>query len=120
MFQRLDELQTGSLYILTLTGVTKWGAVTPLGGLAFLVGWLSLSFAASALPGSDSSVPNALHPTAAAVSAHAMTATAHACPRRRIPTIYQRSAIKETTCQPPFSTTMSWVRTHPRASMTMW
>ena len=39
-------LFSGSLYILTLTGVTKWGAVTPLGGLAFLIGWLSLAIAA--------------------------------------------------------------------------
>ena len=35
-------LFSGSLYILTLTGVTKWGAVTPLGGLAFLIGWFLL------------------------------------------------------------------------------
>jgi uncharacterized membrane protein YgdD (TMEM256/DUF423 family) len=30
---------SGSLYLLTLTGQRWWGAVTPLGGLAFLVGW---------------------------------------------------------------------------------
>ncbi|MCP4521300.1 MAG: DUF423 domain-containing protein [Cytophagales bacterium] len=30
---------SGSLYILCLTGVTKWGAVTPIGGLAFIIGW---------------------------------------------------------------------------------
>ena len=36
-------LFSGSLYLLTLTGVTKWGAVTPLGGVAFLVGWLCLA-----------------------------------------------------------------------------
>lgn len=39
-------LFSGSLYILTTTGVTKWGAVTPLGGVAFLMGWLCLSLAA--------------------------------------------------------------------------
>lgn len=33
---------SGSLYILSLTNVTKWGAVTPIGGLAFLAGWLLL------------------------------------------------------------------------------
>jgi uncharacterized membrane protein YgdD (TMEM256/DUF423 family) len=38
-------LFSGSLYILTLTGVTKWGAVTPFGGVAFLVGWASLAIA---------------------------------------------------------------------------
>ena len=31
---------SGSLYILSLTGVGKWGAVTPLGGLAFILGWI--------------------------------------------------------------------------------
>lgn len=36
-------LFSGSLYILTLTGVTKWGMVTPLGGVAFLIGWLALA-----------------------------------------------------------------------------
>ncbi len=33
---------SGSLYILSLTGVGKWGAVTPLGGLAFILGWVFL------------------------------------------------------------------------------
>lgn len=32
-------LFSGSLYLMTLTGATWLGAVTPLGGLAFLVGW---------------------------------------------------------------------------------
>lgn len=35
-------LFSGSLYILSLSGVTKWGAVTPLGGIAFLIGWITL------------------------------------------------------------------------------
>ena len=39
-------LFSGSLYILALTGVRWWGAVTPLGGVAFLVGWLCLALAA--------------------------------------------------------------------------
>ena len=34
---------SGSLYLLALTGVRGFGAVTPLGGLAFLAGWLSLA-----------------------------------------------------------------------------
>lgn len=35
-------LFSGSLYLLALTG-TRWlGAITPLGGLAFLTGWLLL------------------------------------------------------------------------------
>jgi uncharacterized membrane protein YgdD (TMEM256/DUF423 family) len=39
-------LFSGSLYLLTLTGVSKLGIVTPFGGLAFLVGWLCLGLAA--------------------------------------------------------------------------
>jgi len=33
-------LFSGSLYILALTGVRGWGVITPLGGLAFLAGWI--------------------------------------------------------------------------------
>ncbi|WDG56525.1 DUF423 domain-containing protein [Pseudomonas chlororaphis] len=39
-------LFSGSLYLLTLTGFSKLGIVTPFGGLAFLVGWLCLGLAA--------------------------------------------------------------------------
>ncbi|MCC7416062.1 MAG: DUF423 domain-containing protein [Acidobacteria bacterium] len=39
-------LFSGSLYALALTGVTTLGMVTPLGGLAFLVGWALLVYAA--------------------------------------------------------------------------
>jgi uncharacterized membrane protein YgdD (TMEM256/DUF423 family) len=35
-------LFSGSLYLLALTGVRWWGAVTPIGGLAFLGGWVCL------------------------------------------------------------------------------
>src|SRR5512138_3416722 len=35
-------LFAGSLYSLTLTGVSTLGAITPIGGLAFLVGWALL------------------------------------------------------------------------------
>jgi uncharacterized membrane protein YgdD (TMEM256/DUF423 family) len=37
---------SGSLYALALTGVTTLGAITPIGGLAFLVGWGALLLAA--------------------------------------------------------------------------
>lgn len=37
---------SGSLYVLSLTGVRWLGAITPLGGLAFMVGWLALALAA--------------------------------------------------------------------------
>ena len=33
---------SGSLYALCLTGITKLGAITPIGGLAFMGGWLTL------------------------------------------------------------------------------
>jgi uncharacterized membrane protein YgdD (TMEM256/DUF423 family) len=36
----------GSLYTLSLTGVRFLGAVTPLGGLAFMAGWLCLALGA--------------------------------------------------------------------------
>ncbi len=39
-------LFSGSLYVLSLTGLRWLGAVTPLGGLALLLGWLCLAAAA--------------------------------------------------------------------------
>ncbi|MBV9546419.1 MAG: DUF423 domain-containing protein [Chloroflexi bacterium] len=38
-------LFSGSLYALSLSGTTWLGAITPLGGLAFLAGWLALAIA---------------------------------------------------------------------------
>ena len=40
-------LFSGSLYALTLTGLKGLGAITPLGGLAFLVGWACLAIFAA-------------------------------------------------------------------------
>jgi uncharacterized membrane protein YgdD (TMEM256/DUF423 family) len=37
---------SGSLYMLSTTGLTKLGAITPIGGGAFLVGWLLIALAA--------------------------------------------------------------------------
>ena len=39
-------LFSGSLYALSLTGLRWLGAITPFGGLAFLIGWLCLAWAA--------------------------------------------------------------------------
>ncbi len=39
-------LFSGSLYVMALSGVRALGMVTPFGGLAFLVGWGSLLWAA--------------------------------------------------------------------------
>jgi uncharacterized membrane protein YgdD (TMEM256/DUF423 family) len=44
-------LFSGSLYVLALTGVRWLGAITPLGGVAFILGWVSLAMAA--LRGTD-------------------------------------------------------------------
>ena len=37
---------SGSLYILSITGIRWLGAITPIGGVAFLVGWVALAVAA--------------------------------------------------------------------------
>ena len=39
-------LFSGSLYVLVLAGIPMLGAVTPLGGVAFIAGWLCLVAAA--------------------------------------------------------------------------
>ncbi|TGD79749.1 DUF423 domain-containing protein [Hymenobacter wooponensis] len=40
---------SGSLYVLCLTGITKLGAITPIGGLLFIAGWITLLLAARQL-----------------------------------------------------------------------
>lgn len=39
-------LFAGSLYVLSLTGIGILGAITPIGGVAFLAGWIMLIVAA--------------------------------------------------------------------------
>ena len=39
-------LFSGSLYLFVITGVTALGAVTPLGGLCFMAGWVLLAIGA--------------------------------------------------------------------------
>lgn len=43
-------LFSGSLYAMTLTGVRVLGAVTPVGGLCFIVGWIAVAVAAAKVP----------------------------------------------------------------------
>ena len=43
-------LFSGSLYALTLTGISALGMITPMGGLMFMVGWFCLGLAAWRLP----------------------------------------------------------------------
>ncbi|WP_211825222.1 DUF423 domain-containing protein [Kistimonas asteriae] len=40
-------LFSGSLYLLVLTGTRSLGMITPFGGVAFMLGWLSLSLFAA-------------------------------------------------------------------------
>jgi uncharacterized membrane protein YgdD (TMEM256/DUF423 family) len=37
-------LFSGSLYLLSLTGIQGFGLVTPVGGLAFIAGWFTLAW----------------------------------------------------------------------------
>ena len=46
LFQAGIVLFSGSLYVLALTDVKVLGAITPIGGLAFLAGWLWLAWSA--------------------------------------------------------------------------
>jgi uncharacterized membrane protein YgdD (TMEM256/DUF423 family) len=39
-------LFSGSLYALALSGIKVLGAITPLGGMAFLIGWIAFAVAA--------------------------------------------------------------------------
>jgi uncharacterized membrane protein YgdD (TMEM256/DUF423 family) len=43
-------LFSGSLYAMAFTGMRGLGAVTPIGGVAFIVGWAALAVAATKLP----------------------------------------------------------------------
>jgi uncharacterized membrane protein YgdD (TMEM256/DUF423 family) len=42
-------LFSGPLYLLALTGTRAFAIITPLGGVAFLIGWLTLAWAGSRL-----------------------------------------------------------------------
>lgn len=42
---------SGSLYAMALTGITKLGMITPIGGVAFIIGWILVAlFASKHLP----------------------------------------------------------------------
>jgi uncharacterized membrane protein YgdD (TMEM256/DUF423 family) len=43
-------LFSGSLYLLATTGVRRWGAYTPVGGVCLLVGWACLAVAGISTP----------------------------------------------------------------------
>lgn len=46
-------LFSGSLYALTISGMTKLGMITPFGGVAFLIGWAALAVAAKKIKSSE-------------------------------------------------------------------
>jgi uncharacterized membrane protein YgdD (TMEM256/DUF423 family) len=46
LFQAGIVLFSGSLYVVSLTGIRQFGAITPFGGLCFLAGWISVIIAA--------------------------------------------------------------------------
>lgn len=37
---------SGSLYLLVFSGTRTWGMITPIGGVGFIIGWLTLAVAA--------------------------------------------------------------------------
>ncbi len=43
-------LFSGSLYLLAYTGITKFGAVTPLGGGLLMAGWVAIALATKMTP----------------------------------------------------------------------
>jgi len=46
LFQAGIVVFSGSLYALAISGVKGLGAITPIGGLAFLAGWVYLAYSA--------------------------------------------------------------------------
>jgi len=46
---------SGSLYLLTLTGMKWLGAITPIGGVAFIGGWCMAALAAGSMKGGGTS-----------------------------------------------------------------
>lgn len=45
---------SGSLYIMSFTGATWLGAITPIGGVLLIVGWLALAFSSWRFRGAES------------------------------------------------------------------
>ena len=58
LFQAGVLLFSGSLYTMTLTGNSGLGAITPIGGLCLLAGWLALAVAAWRQPPASPASPS--------------------------------------------------------------
>lgn len=48
---------SGSLYLLAVTNLRWFGAITPIGGISFLVGWLWLAVCSSSQPAAKNQPP---------------------------------------------------------------
>jgi uncharacterized membrane protein YgdD (TMEM256/DUF423 family) len=48
----------GSLYLLSVTGLRWLGAVTPIGGMAFIIGWITLAVSLWKAPLSTAQQPH--------------------------------------------------------------
>jgi uncharacterized membrane protein YgdD (TMEM256/DUF423 family) len=55
---------SGSLYVLALSGIRAWGAVTPIGGLAWLVAWILVAFSSARARSIDVEAPTDERPRA--------------------------------------------------------
>lgn len=53
-------LFSGSLYVLVLSGIRGLGAITPFGGVSFLLGWGALALSLPALPKETTADPSSL------------------------------------------------------------
>lgn len=53
LFAAGTVLFSGSLYVMALTGVRWLGAVTPIGGLCFLIGWIAAGWIGARRPSSS-------------------------------------------------------------------
>ncbi len=56
-------LFSGSLYALALLGVKWLGAITPVGGVCFLLGWLLLAVRAADVPGANEALERVRSPS---------------------------------------------------------
>lgn len=58
-----NVLFSGSLYAMVLSGYKPLGAITPIGGVAYIVGWLALAYSASASSDSKDAEEHNLKPS---------------------------------------------------------
>jgi uncharacterized membrane protein YgdD (TMEM256/DUF423 family) len=59
---------SGSLYVMAFTGMTWLGAVTPIGGVLLIVGWVALATSALGAPAMEQSSPRTYSQTSQTVA----------------------------------------------------